>query len=93
VNLKKKQTHSAQTDISHFRRENDTQHYEPKYVTNFSFTIPFLIFIILYFRTNETQTYRESSTNVPRKVNYLAGLRNDGKKQNKFKVVDLTLDL
>jgi hypothetical protein len=32
VNLKQKQTHSAQTVISHFRRESETQHYEPKYV-------------------------------------------------------------
>jgi hypothetical protein len=30
VNLKDKQTHSAQTDQSHFRRESETQHYMPK---------------------------------------------------------------
>ncbi|KAJ3053219.1 hypothetical protein HK097_004771 [Rhizophlyctis rosea] len=30
VNLKTKKTHSAQTDQSHFRRESETQHYEPK---------------------------------------------------------------
>ncbi|KAJ3329679.1 hypothetical protein HDU76_007401 [Blyttiomyces sp. JEL0837] len=73
VNLKQKQTHSAQTDISHFRRESETQHYAPK--------------------TNYTQTYTESSTNVPKKVNYLAGLRNDGDPKNRFRVIDLTLDL
>ncbi|KAI9341037.1 hypothetical protein DFJ73DRAFT_797744 [Zopfochytrium polystomum] len=61
VNLKHKQTHSSQTDVSHFRRESETQHYQPK--------------------TNATQTYTESATNVPRKP------------KNKFRVVDLTLDL
>ncbi|KAI8911385.1 hypothetical protein DFJ77DRAFT_469813 [Powellomyces hirtus] len=30
VNLRKKQTHSTQTNGSHFRRENETQHYPPK---------------------------------------------------------------
>ncbi|KAJ3300584.1 hypothetical protein HK104_009919 [Borealophlyctis nickersoniae] len=30
VNLKSKKTHSAQTDLSHFRRDSETQHYEPK---------------------------------------------------------------
>ncbi|RKO92289.1 hypothetical protein BDK51DRAFT_24518 [Blyttiomyces helicus] len=30
VNLKSKVTHSAQTDLSHFRRESETQHYQPK---------------------------------------------------------------
>ncbi|KAJ3220411.1 hypothetical protein HDU67_000078 [Dinochytrium kinnereticum] len=40
-----------------------------------------------------TQTTTESSTNVPRRVNYMAGLRNDGKAKNKFKVVDLTVDI
>ncbi|KAI8837529.1 hypothetical protein BC829DRAFT_447634 [Chytridium lagenaria] len=42
---------------------------------------------------SSNQTTTESSTNVPKKVNYLAGLRNDGKAKNKFKVVDLTVDL
>ncbi|KAJ3097053.1 hypothetical protein HDU97_005312 [Phlyctochytrium planicorne] len=40
-----------------------------------------------------SQTTTESSSNVPKKVNYLAGLRNDGKQKNKFRVVDLTVDL
>lgn len=31
VNLKTKKTHSSQTYISHFRRESETQHYNPKY--------------------------------------------------------------
>jgi hypothetical protein len=30
VNLKTKKTHSAQTDVSHFRRESETQHYPAK---------------------------------------------------------------
>lgn len=73
VNLKKMQTHSSQTDISHFRRESETQHYEPK--------------------SNTTQTYTESSTNVAKKVNFIAGLRSDGKPKNRFRVIDLTLDI
>ncbi|KAI9327436.1 hypothetical protein BDR26DRAFT_940492 [Obelidium mucronatum] len=73
VNLKKKKTHSAQTDISHYRRESETQHYEPK--------------------LQYTQTSTESSTSVPRKVNYLAGLRNDGTGESKFHVLDLTVDM
>ena len=32
VNLKKKKTHAAQTVMSHFRRESETQHYTPKYI-------------------------------------------------------------
>ncbi|ORY53172.1 hypothetical protein BCR33DRAFT_711519, partial [Rhizoclosmatium globosum] len=74
VNLKKKKTHSAQTDISHYRRESETQHYEPS---------------LLQF----TQTSTESSTSVPRKVNFMAGLRNNGEGEGKFKVLDLTVDL
>ncbi|KAJ2994647.1 hypothetical protein HDV02_001386 [Globomyces sp. JEL0801] len=31
VNLKDKLTHSTQTNASHFRRDSETQHYEPKY--------------------------------------------------------------
>ncbi|KAJ3403922.1 hypothetical protein HDV05_007450, partial [Chytridiales sp. JEL 0842] len=73
VNLKGKRTKGAQTVVSQFRRESETQHWDPK--------------------VQETQTRTESSTNVPRKVNYLMNLRNDGKKESKFKVVDLTLDL
>lgn len=30
VNLKTKKTHSCQTNISHFRRESETQHYDQK---------------------------------------------------------------
>jgi hypothetical protein len=30
VNLRKKATHGAQTVISHFKRESETQHYQPK---------------------------------------------------------------
>ncbi|KAI9095273.1 hypothetical protein DFS34DRAFT_662809 [Phlyctochytrium arcticum] len=30
VNLRNKQTHSVQTNSSHFRREGETQHYEPR---------------------------------------------------------------
>ncbi|KAI9207195.1 uncharacterized protein BJ171DRAFT_578927 [Polychytrium aggregatum] len=74
VNLRNKVTKSMQTDVSVFRRESETQHYEPK--------------------TQTTQTYTESATNVPRKVNYVAGLRGKpGTYKSTFKVVDLTLDL
>ncbi|KAG4105778.1 hypothetical protein H8356DRAFT_1633378 [Neocallimastix lanati (nom. inval.)] len=73
TNLRNKKTHSVQTHLSHFLRESETQHYEP--------------------RTKATQTMRESSTKVPRITTYLANLRNDGNKKNKFKIVDLTLDL
>jgi hypothetical protein len=84
VNLKDKLTHSSQTDESHFRRESETQHYNPK--------------------NNESQTMKTVSSNVPRNVAYLKGLRNDGKgvpkglydafgpKKYNFKVVDLTID-
>eukprot|EP00163_Fabomonas_tropica_P032180 TRINITY_DN7969_c0_g1_i1.p1 TRINITY_DN7969_c0_g1~~TRINITY_DN7969_c0_g1_i1.p1 ORF type:complete len:617 (+),score=134.09 TRINITY_DN7969_c0_g1_i1:269-1852(+) len=30
INLRDKATHSQQTELSHFRRENETQHYAPK---------------------------------------------------------------
>ncbi|KAI8801190.1 hypothetical protein BJ742DRAFT_779542 [Cladochytrium replicatum] len=71
VNLKNKKTHSVQTDMSHFRRDSETQHYEPK--------------------TSDTQTYTTSGSMVPKRTNYLAGLRQDGQRQ--FRVVDLTFDL
>lgn len=71
VNLKTKLTHGAQTDKSHYKRDSETQHYDPV--------------------GKGTQTNRDGGTNVPRRVNYLAGLRNDGKA--KFRVVDLTLNL
>ncbi|RKP16668.1 hypothetical protein ROZALSC1DRAFT_31444, partial [Rozella allomycis CSF55] len=73
VNLRHKRTHAAQTDKSHFRRENFSQHYEPK--------------------VSETQTKKDSSTKVPKKVNFLAGLRHDGKKGTHLNVVDLTLNI
>ncbi|KXS12612.1 UPF0704 protein C6orf165 [Gonapodya prolifera JEL478] len=71
VNLKTKRTHSTQTTSSTFRRDSETQHYEPK--------------------ASSTQTVKDSSTQVVKKSQYLAGLRGDGKA--KFAVVDLTLDL
>ncbi|ORX57722.1 hypothetical protein BCR36DRAFT_580278 [Piromyces finnis] len=73
TNLRNKKTHSVQTHLSHFLRESETQHYEP--------------------RTKATQTMRESSTKVPKITTYMANLRNDGNKKNKFKIVDLTLDI
>ncbi|KAJ3224253.1 hypothetical protein HK099_008709 [Clydaea vesicula] len=45
-----------------------------------------------HFKRDITQTSTESSTSVPRRVNFHRGLRNDGKNV-KFKVVDLTLNL
>ncbi|TPX40580.1 hypothetical protein SeMB42_g04240 [Synchytrium endobioticum] len=72
VALKTKLTHSAQTDISHFKRDSETQHYAPK--------------------VQETQTRRESGTNAIKKINYMAGLRHDGKQSGRFKILDLTVE-
>lgn len=74
VNLKKKRTHGSQTVKSHFKRDNETQHYRPQ--------------------SQETQTNKEDGTNVPRRVNFLAGLRHDAKTApSRFKIIDLTLNL
>lgn len=72
VNLKSKATHGSQTELSHFRRDSETQHYVAK--------------------AKITQTRKDSNSNVPRRVNYIRGIRNDGVK-NCFRVVDLTLQL
>lgn len=71
VNLKSKLTHSVQTDLSHFKRDSETQHYAP--------------------RSKDTQTRKEATTNVAKKVNFHAGLRNGGKGAV-YRVVDLTLN-
>ncbi|TPX34453.1 hypothetical protein SmJEL517_g02912 [Synchytrium microbalum] len=71
VALKTKLTHSAQTDVSHFRRDSETQHYQPK--------------------VQETQTRRDAGTTIPKKVNYMAGLRGSTQ-PGKFKILDLTIE-
>ncbi|XP_028809285.1 cilia- and flagella-associated protein 206-like [Denticeps clupeoides] len=55
ANLRKKVTRSAQTNLSHMRRDNATQTYLPKDAA--------------------CQTKKDSSSNVPNPLIYLAGLR------------------
>lgn len=73
ANLRTKITHSVQTNLSNFRRDNDSQVYLPKNV--------------------ETQTKRESSTNVPKPSTFVAGLRGCNSTKTTMNVVDLTLDV
>ena len=72
ANLRKKITHSVQTDLSNFRRDNITQVHLPKEA--------------------ETQTKRESGTNVPKPSVFMAGLRG-GSTRTKLTKVDLTVDV
>ena len=81
-------THSVQTDLSHFKRDNTTQTYLPKYVyrhTKFQY-IPFLYIC----RTQVTQTKTEDSSSVPKPSTYIAGLRGQVIPPVK---VDLTLSI
>lgn len=73
ANLRTKITHSVQTNLSNFRRDNDSQVYLPK--------------------NAETQTKRESSTNVPKPSTFVAGLRGCNSTKTTMNVVDLTLDV
>lgn len=73
ANLRTKLTHSMQTNLSQFRRDNDCQVYLPK--------------------DAETQTKRDSSTNVPKPSTFVAGLRGCNSTKTTMNVVDLTLDV
>ncbi|KAJ3168655.1 hypothetical protein HDU88_001548 [Geranomyces variabilis] len=89
VNLRKKQTHSTQTSGSHFRRENETQHYPPK--PNHSQTM----------RTSATTTPRTTTfmtglRHPSRRTGAGGGgsdENNTGASGGRFSVVDLTVDL
>ncbi|XP_028858799.1 cilia- and flagella-associated protein 206-like isoform X2 [Denticeps clupeoides] len=69
ANLRKKVTRSAQTNLSHMRRDNATQTYLPKDAA--------------------CQTKKDSSSNVPNPLIYLAGLRGKPGPTNMIKI-DLT---
>ncbi|KAL9982740.1 hypothetical protein ACROYT_G004830 [Oculina patagonica] len=73
ANLRTRLTHSVQTNLSNFRRDNDSQVYLPK--------------------DADTQTKRESSTNVPKPSTFVAGLRGCNSTKTTMNVVDLTLDV
>lgn len=64
-------THSAQTVLSHFRRENETQTWKPK--------------------VRGTQTAAAKGTSMPKKLQYVAGLRGSAKAQ--MAVCRLELDI
>ena len=84
ANLKSKLTHSAQTNLSHYKRENYSQVYEQRLIF---FLNPFVIFIQNFIRQSATQTKKDGSSSVPRPAVYISGLRG---KQN-FDQVTLTL--
>ena len=48
---------------------------------------------IVFYRNVETQTKRESSTNVPKPATFVAGLRGCNSTKTTMNVVDLTLDV
>jgi len=73
ANLRTRLTHSVQTNLSNFRRDNDSQVYLPK--------------------DADTQTKRESSTNVPKPSTFVAGLRGCNSTKTTMNVVDLTVDV
>lgn len=73
ANLRTKLTHSVQTNLSNFRRDNESQVYLPK--------------------DADTQTKRDSSTNVPKPSTFVAGLRGCNSTKTTMNVVDLTLDV
>lgn len=95
VELRYKATHSTQTKNSHFRRDNATQHYAPKYVS-LAFPPPSLFCFIcfnflLFCRENDTQTGISTGTSPKINKKFIAGLR--GKPTQKVSVVKLQLDL
>ena len=51
------------------------------------------ITFIVFCRNVETQTKRESSTNVPKPSTFVAGLRGCNSTKTTMSVVDLTLDV
>merc|ERR1719203_1346374 len=78
MRLKQVQTHSTQTDLSHYRRDNATQYYLKQPLADG--TMP----------GTETQTGIERATNVPKQHKYITGLR--GKPNEAVSVVTLTFD-
>ena len=48
---------------------------------------------VVFFRDADTQTKRESSTNVPKPSTFVAGLRGCNSTKTTMNVVDLTLDV
>jgi len=78
MRLKKVRTHSVQTDLSHFRRDNATQYFLKQPLADG--TMP----------GTETQTGIERATNVPKQKKFITGLR--GKPNEAVSVVTLTFD-
>jgi len=78
MRLKNMRTHSCQTDLSHFRRDNTTQYYLKQPLADG--TMP----------GTETQTGIERGTNVAKKKQFITGLR--GQPNEKVSVVTLTFD-
>lgn len=78
TNLQNKKTSSMQTDISHFRRDAQTQDYLKFPLSDG--TMP----------GTEAQTMRTSSTAMPIKKRYICGLR--GKPRVQMNIATLTLD-
>ena len=71
ANLRQKCTHSAQTALSHFKRDGDTQVWLPK--------------------ESQVQTRVNKGQSMPKKLQYIAGLR--GSPATKMNVIRLDLDL
>ena len=84
-------THSVQTELSHYRRDVDTQVYLPKYEMSYSSELSCLMCTLSY-RQAETQTKRVKHTSVPQPSRFIAGLRGDGG-ANRATTVDLTLSI
>jgi hypothetical protein len=71
ANLRQKCTHSAQTALTHFKRDGDTQVWLPK--------------------ESQVQTRVNKGQSMPKKLQYIAGLR--GSPATKMNVIRLDLDL
>eukprot|EP00483_Globobulimina_turgida_P001764 UN01766 len=78
MRLKKIRTHSTQTDLSHYRRENATQYYLKQALADG--TMP----------GKETQTGIERGTNVAKQKKFITGLR--GKPNETVSFLTLTFD-
>lgn len=78
MRLKQMKTHSCQTDLSHYKRDNATQYYLKQPLADG--TMPGI----------DTQTGIERATNVPKQKKFITGLR--GKPNDNVSVVTLTFD-
>ena len=78
MRLKQMKTHSTQTDLSHYRRDNTTQYWLKQPLADGS--MPGI----------DTQTGIERATNVPKQKKFITGLR--GKPNDPVSVVTLTFD-